>query len=42
MAYGLWALVQGIATLKQHHLANIGGDLDEMDRAVVEHYITGL
>jgi AcrR family transcriptional regulator len=42
MAYGLWALVQGIATLKQRHLANIGGDIEEMDRAVVEHYITGL
>ncbi len=42
MAYGLWALAQGIAALKQHHLANFGGDIEEMDRAVIEHYVTGL
>jgi AcrR family transcriptional regulator len=42
MAYGLWALAQGIATLKQHHLANIAGETGSMDRAVIEHYVTGL
>jgi len=41
-AYGLWALVHGMAMLQLTHLAGFDADFDAVDRRVIERFVTSL
>lgn len=42
MAYGLWALVHGMAILQTTHLKGFQADFENADREVIGAFITGL
>ena len=42
IAYGLWALVHGMAVMQLTNLKYIDYDFERADRAVLEAFITGL
>lgn len=42
IAYGVWALVHGMATLQQTHLRQHDADFAAIDRQVLEAFVPGL
>ncbi|NTU81139.1 MAG: hypothetical protein HGA45_17445, partial [Chloroflexales bacterium] len=42
IAYGVWALVHGMATLQQTHLRQHDADFAAIDRQVLEAFVLGL